>query len=159
MTWDELVEYLALTLYEVRERTFLIISSSRERGGYVQFAGETDRVDAEAASARFAPGIDESRLAAAGWDAPRPEAQDLHWSLTLPLPATLPQHREFAGRCVAALRDAHGVASPEDLVYQAWRDPEPMPDGVDLQDEELAELDPGKPRLVLPELGLREEGR
>lgn len=150
--WDEFGERLASTFRQVSDRVFLIIASESDPARYVQFAGQSDRLDAEGPATDVVADADESVLGAAGWTAP--STAQPNWSSSLALPALTSEYAELAARCVVALRDAYGIESPDDLGYRAWREAEQMPEGVTWSAEQIDRLDRGVDSLELPALGL-----
>lgn len=152
MTWDAFGERLAFALRDVTDRVRLIVAVGDGPRRYVQLAAVPDRLDAEA------PGVDvvaDARvavLAAAGWV--QPTAQQPNWSSSLERPALTVELRALADRCVVALRDGYGVASPDALRYRAWREPETMPEGVTWSQERIDDLDRGDAALEIAALGL-----
>ncbi|WP_144876509.1 TY-Chap domain-containing protein [Microbacterium sp. 1.5R] len=151
-TWEEFGDSLTATFRHVADRVFLIIASESDPARYVQFAGRPGRLDAEAPSIDVAKGADESVLAGAGWTPPGPAQPN--WTSSLPLPALTDEYGALADRCVRALRDAYGIAGPDDLAYRAWRESEQMPEGETWSEECIAALDRGEDPLDLPTLGL-----
>ncbi|MDQ0642117.1 TY-Chap domain-containing protein [Microbacterium murale] len=150
--WSQFGDRLAAGFRAVSERVFLIVSARDDSRIYVQFAGGSDAMDAEAPGAAVVEGIDEAVLAAAGWAAP--SAGQPNWSFELPLPALTSEYAELAERCVVALRDVFGVTDPGQLVYRAWRDAEAFPQGVTLYPEQIEALDRGEDPLEIAQLGL-----
>jgi hypothetical protein len=96
----------------------------------------------------------EAQLQAAGFQLD-PVMPTRVWSAESSWPTPSARLRELAHAMVAALEDC-GVASPENLTYKAWRDPEPWP--AEVTGEELAALDRGQNPLPIPELGLLARG-
>jgi len=150
--WDDFEEHLATTLRSVTERVLLVIASGTDPSRYVQLAGSPDRVDVEAPGTDVAADADESALDAAGWAAPSPARPT--WRASLPFPALTAEQHGVARQCVRALRYAYGVASPDDLGYRAWREPETAPTGETWSAERVERMDAGEPALKLPTLGL-----
>jgi hypothetical protein len=150
--WDEFGDRLASTFRQVTGRVFLIIASEADPARYVQFAGQDDRLDAEAPATDVVADADESALKESGWTAPN--AAQPNWSSSLQLPALASEYKALAARCVVALRDAYGITSPDDLGYRAWREAERMPEGVTWSAEQIERMDRGVDSLDLPGLGL-----
>lgn len=157
--WTEFRDRLRATLVELTDRSFLIVSSPRGATvGYVQFAGGSEALSAEASGPEFAAGAaahadDDPVLLSAGWSPPnRPQP---NWSFELALPALTTEYAELADRCVIALRDVFHVSDAAALTYQAWREPEEQPPGVTWSPERFDQLDPGENPLSLPSLGLQ----
>lgn len=121
-TWDEFSDRLALTLRSVSERVIIIVGAE-DKAKFVQFAGDSSSIRAEAAPVRSPdPTADESVLTGAGWIAPDPS--EMCWTFILPMPAYASEYKALADRCVIALRDALHVNSPDELHYRSWRDAE-----------------------------------
>lgn len=151
--WNDFRDRLVDTFRKTSERLILIIASDVDPKKYVQFAREADRLDAEAPAADVAADAKESVLSDAGWR--RPGIAQPNWASSLALPALTTEYGAFAERCVAALRDAYGVASPDELSYRAWREAERMPEGETWSAERVERMDRGAPVVELPALGLR----
>ncbi|MFJ4223984.1 TY-Chap domain-containing protein [Microbacterium sp. NPDC089695] len=151
-TWEDFGDGLTAALRQVADRVFLIIASEGDPTRYVQFAGQPGRLDAEAPSIDVVSGARESVLVDTGWTPPGPAQPN--WSSSLPRPALTDEYRALAQRCVAALRDAYGIESPDELAYRAWRDAELIPAGETWSEESIARLDRGEDALDLPMLGL-----
>lgn len=152
MTWDAFGERLAFALRDVTDRVRLIVVVGDDPRRYVQLAGVADRLDAEAPSDDVVAGASLDALAAAGWTAPT--AGQPSWTATLARPALTVELAALAERCVVALRDGLGIATPDVLRYRAWRETEGMPPGVTWSQERIDELDPGDPALEIAALGL-----
>lgn len=120
--WGAFTLRLITALRGVTDRVFLIVSVDGDPLRYVQFAGDPEMLHAEAPGGDVVADADESVLRATGWK--EPGVAQPNWTAELPLPAYAVDFRELAERCVAALRDAYGVTSPDALAYRAWRDPE-----------------------------------
>lgn len=150
--WSDFETQLASTFRQVSDRVFLIIASEGDPARYVQFAGQANQLDAEAPSTDVVTDADESVLSGSGWTAP--SAAQPNWSSSVPRPALAAEYRELAARCVAALRDAYGIASPDALGYRAWREAEQMPAGETWSAEQIERLDRGADAVELPALGL-----
>ncbi|KUM35227.1 hypothetical protein [Arthrobacter sp. EpRS71] len=150
--WNDFRGRLAATLRSVSDRVILIIASDLHPNRYVQFAGQSDRLHAEAPGQDVVVNAVESVLSDGGWQAPG--VAQPNWSSSLPLPALTSEYRELADRCVAALRNSYGVKSPDDLSYRAWREAEQIPEGQTWSAEQVAHMDPGSRSLELPGLGL-----
>ena len=150
--WDEFGQRLASTFRQVSDRVFLIIASESDPARYVQFAGQSDRLDAEAPATDVVADADESALRGAGWSAPN-SAQP-NWSSSLVLPALKAEYEELAARCVVALRDAYGIDGPDELAYRAWREGEQIPTGETWTAEQIDRLDRGAESLELDALGI-----
>lgn len=150
--WQSFTERLVSTFRGLSARSLLIISAREDQLRYVQFAGDNDRIYAEASGAYAHTPESASRLLAVGWTSPTIAAPN--WSTTLRLPALTTEYTAFAEKNVLALASAFDVVSPDEVVYKAWREPEPFPRGVTLSDAQIAELDPGENPLLIPSLGL-----
>ena len=146
-SWTKFAQNLGISLRRVSDRAFLVVSVAERPGVFVQFAGGPGELHAEARDTG-----DPAVLAAAGWHPP--DAGFDNWYLELPLPALTAEYLDLAERCVAALCDGFGVPAPDDLVYRAWREPEPVPPG-----EQRAGRDKGENPLWMPMLGVRTERR
>lgn len=151
--WSAFEKRLAKALRAVTDRVYLIVRSAADETHYVQFAAQGDRLDAQAAGVRLVPEVDEGALLTAGWQAAADGVSN--WESPLRLPALTEEYEDLAERCVVALRDAYGIASPDELVYTAWRDPEVLPDGAELSEARLAALDRGDLDLQIPVLELQ----
>lgn len=152
--WNEFESQLAKALRSVTDRLYLIIRSATDETRYVQFAAEGDRLDAQASGAVHFSDANEDALRDAGWQAPT--HGEHHWESPMALPALTSEFRELARRCVIALRDAHRIRSPEDLVYTAWRDAEIRTDAHGSGTHQ-SELDRGDLDLQIPALNLPRE--
>lgn len=150
--WNGFRDRLADTFRKTSDRFILIIASDADSRRYVQFAGEGDRLYAEAPGKDVAFNADESVLSDTGWQPPG--VAQPNWSSVLPLPALTSEYRELAERCVAALRNSYGVKSPDDLSYRAWREAEQIPVGQTWSAERVARMDPGSSSVDLPGLML-----
>lgn len=120
--WGAFGLRLVTALRGVTDQVFLIVSVDGDPLRYVQFAGDPDKLYAEAPGLDVVTDADETVLKAAGWE--EPGVAQPNWTSELALPAYAADYREFADRCVAALRDAYRVSSPDVLVHRAWRDQE-----------------------------------
>ncbi|MGL5818543.1 MAG: TY-Chap domain-containing protein [Phycicoccus sp.] len=157
MDWDEFRERLVDTFLTLTDRTFFIVEVTGTRV-YVQFSAGPGYLAAQAVGDQFlpeparldAPG--QAAMLAAGWTQPTPTSPN--WAIQLDLPALTAEYASLADACLTALRDVHSASSPDALTYQAWREPEFLPDGP-YTDEQVAALDPGQNPLPLPTLGLR----
>jgi hypothetical protein len=141
--WTAFGAGLTEALREVSDRVFLVVFSRAEPRIFVQFAGGEHELHAEAAGAPFA---DPGHMA--GWTPPT-GMDPPNWTRSLPQPALTTEYAALAARCVAVLRDAHGLTGPDELVYKAWRDAQ-WPAGT----PESAERDLGENPLLLPWLGI-----
>lgn len=150
--WSEFSERLVAAFRVVSDRVFLIVSLRENSRVYVQLAGGSDALFAEAPGVAVVAGIDEAGLADADWAAP--SVGQPNWSFVLPLPALTSEYSALAERCVVALRDVFGVTDPGQLVYRAWRDGEAFPQGVTLYPEQIEALDKGEDPLEIVQLGL-----
>ncbi|MDT9592987.1 DUF6301 family protein [Nocardioides zeae] len=146
--WEQYADDLTAALRTVGDRVFLIASARERPLAYVQFAGGPDAVDAEASGAGAGPLA--YLLEDQGWQPPHP--LEVNWRSRLPRAASTAEHAELVARCVAALREAYGVRSPDDLAYRAWREREVAPSGVTWPRARFEALDPGEDPLVLPDL-------
>ncbi|MGA6164571.1 TY-Chap domain-containing protein [Amycolatopsis magusensis] len=142
--WEAFGSGLTETLREVSDRVFLVVFSRAQPRVFVQFAGGEHELHAEAA----APTADPGRMTAAGWVPPTGDDPP-NWTFFLPLPALTVEYAALAARCVVALRDTHGLTTPDGLVHKAWRDAE-WPSSA----TPSAERDPGENPLPLPWLGI-----
>lgn len=149
--WGAFTLRLITALRGVTERVFLIVSVDGDPLRYVQFAGDPDKLYAEAPGVDVVADADESVLRTAGWK--EPGVTQPNWTSELPLPAYAIDFRELAERCVSALRHAYGVTSPDALAYRAWRDPEALPPIEERTPERLAGRDRGATSLEFPGLG------
>lgn len=153
-SWNEFEVHLARGLRSVSDRVYLIIRSATDKARHVQFAAEGDRLDAQASGAALVADANEGALRDAGWQSPT--HGEYHWESPLRVPALTAEFRELARRCVIALRDAHGISSPNDLVYTAWRDAEIRTDAHGSGTHQ-SELDRGDLDLQIPALNLPRE--
>lgn len=149
--WGAFTLRLITALRGVTDGVFLIVSVDGDPLRYVQFAGDPDRLYAEAPARDLVADADEAVLRAAGWN--EPGAAQPNWTSELPLPAYAIDFRELAERCVAALRDAYGVTSPDGLAHRAWRDPEALLPIGERTPERLAARDRGATSLEFAGLG------
>ncbi|MBM7774013.1 hypothetical protein JOD54_004217 [Actinokineospora baliensis] len=140
--WERFGAGLTEALREVSDRVFLVVFSRADPKVFVQFAGGEHELHAEAAGVSA---TDRNRMAEAGW-VPPAGIDPPNWSCSLPLPALTVEYSALAARCVVALRDVHGIAGPEELVYKAWRDAE--------WSSASAERDLGENPLTLSWLGI-----
>ncbi len=152
--WAGFTEGLRTTLRDLDERTFLIIRWTKGNI-FVQYAQDADALTAEAVADEYAPEdrvltiAQVGEMTDLGWTPPTVNpAGRFNWYLDVPCPATSAVYRHVAAASVQALR-IRGVASPDELVYKAWREPQRPPQGVTFYDEDL---DPGDPELQLPGL-------
>lgn len=148
--WTDLTSELTSAFRDVTDRVFLIIASEADPARYVQFAGRVDRLDAEAPSVDVVANADVAVLESAGWAAPT--AAQPNWSSSVRIPALTTEYEALAVRCVAALRDAYGIASPADLGYRAWREAEILPPDVEWSEERIAQSDQGESSLRIAAL-------
>ena len=155
-SWNDFRDRLVDTFRKTSERLILIIASDVDPKKYVQFAREADRLDAEAPAADVVADATESVLTEAGWM--RPGIAQPNWTSSLAFPALTTEYRAFAECCVAALRDACGVANPGELHYRAWREAQQMSEGETWSAEKVERMDRGAPLVELPSLGLRRAG-
>ncbi|MET4539497.1 hypothetical protein ABIE37_001269 [Arthrobacter bambusae] len=151
--WNDFRDRLVDTFRKTSERVILIIASDMDPKKYVQFAREAGRLEAEAPAADVVADAKEWVLSDAGWM--RPGIAQPNWASSLALPALTTEYGAFAERCVAALRDAYGVANPDELRYRAWREAERMPEGETWSAKRVDRMDRGAPVVELPALRLR----
>ncbi|GAA3031262.1 TY-Chap domain-containing protein [Actinokineospora globicatena] len=136
--WEAFGGGLTEALRDVSDRVLLVVFSRADPQVFVQFAGSDHELHAEAG----AP-ADPSPMAAAGW-VPPTGIDPPNWTSSLPLPALTVEYTAMAARCVVALRDVHGLPTPDELVYKAWRDAEWPSDTTS-----SAKRDPGENPLAL----------
>ncbi|WP_371201144.1 hypothetical protein [Microbacterium sp. BWT-B31] len=110
MTWQSFADRLVSTFRGLSARSLLIISAREDELRYVQFAGENDRIYAEASGAYPHTSKSAGVLASAGWTPGTNLAPN--WSSTLRVPALTAEYTAFAGMSVLALRDSFDVTSP-----------------------------------------------
>ena len=162
MTWEHLLQNLAATFAELTDRCFLVVSDSAS-SYYVQVLVGDNWLYSEAPGNsllaepdRLSP-TDEGRMLSLNWQFPD-RSRDT-WSTYLALPADYSDYRLLARLWVLTLRDIDRVPTPEQLTYQAWRQPEPKPGlfrrkpGTFLRKPDQP-LDPGENPLFLPSLNL-----
>ncbi|MDX8052391.1 ABC transporter permease [Lentzea sp. BCCO 10_0798] len=117
----QFTERLADTFRDVTDRVFLIVHAAADPRRYVQFAGEPDRLDAEAPAKDVVADADEFQLRRFEWV--EPDVAQPNWTSSLRRPASTDEFAQLARRCVAALREAYGIVSPDELRYRAWCEP------------------------------------
>ena len=138
VAWDQFTRKLGNALRRLQDEEFLIIEV--RTGGYVQFAGDPDRLYVEAMSLQYilaAPTLrTDARLIAAmesemgelGWLLPEslppelvPEGEARTGSPNYSLQWDVPVAFDEAARCaVATLRRVFGARAPKDLQYVAF---------------------------------------
>jgi hypothetical protein len=159
-TWESLEQGLADELPELEDRSFLTIFWAPVPMAYVQFeqsgtalTARTGADDVLPADQRLGP-AGCTVLETGGWTVPEQDpAGKRTWTMTVGWPAGTEVYERLAARCATVLRDVHGVSSPTELEYRAWREAEPDPEGVTFYPEDL---EPAEPHLVLPRLGLHD---
>ncbi|RDI24454.1 hypothetical protein DFR72_10934 [Lentzea flaviverrucosa] len=119
--WKLFTERLTDTFRDVTDRVFLIVHAAADPRRYVQFAGAPDRLDAEAPATDVVADADEFQLRRFEWVAP--DVAQPNWTSSLRRPALTAEFAQLARRCVAALHEAYGIVSPDELQYRAWREP------------------------------------
>ncbi|GHH42947.1 TY-Chap domain-containing protein [Lentzea cavernae] len=119
--WEVFTERLTDAFRDVTDGVFLIVHAAADPRRYVQFAGAPDRLYAEAPGADVAKDADEFQLRRFDWVAP--DVAQPNWTSELRRPALTKEFAQLARRCVAALHEAYGITSPEELRYRAWREP------------------------------------
>lgn len=119
--WDRFTERLTDAFRDVTDGVFLIVHAAAEPRRYVQFAGAPDRLYAEAPGTDVAADADEFQLRRFDWAAP--EVTQPNWTSELRRPALTSEFAGLARRCAAALREAYGITSPDELRYRAWYQP------------------------------------
>ncbi|MDX8148832.1 hypothetical protein SK854_42415 [Lentzea sp. BCCO 10_0061] len=119
--WERFTERLTDTFRDVTDRVFLIIHAATDPRRYVQFAGAPDRLDAEAPAKDVVADADEFQLRRFDWIAP--DVAQPNWTSSLRCPALTDEFARLARRCVAALQQAYGIVSPDELRYRAWCEP------------------------------------
>lgn len=105
--WDRFTDALAIVLVDVTEDRELVLSGRAYEDRYVRFGplwAET-------------PGPCDEDL---GWVRFEPDGD---WIVQVPWPPEAADYRLMAGIAVSTLRDAHGAASPADLVLEGRDDP------------------------------------
>ncbi|PPG39203.1 hypothetical protein [Pseudoclavibacter sp. RFBA6] len=151
-TWSDFAEAFAAALEQVTDRVVVIVSAAGDARRYVQFAGDSDVLEAEAPGRSIVADADERVLRGAGWTPPGPSQPN--WSATARRHDARPVRRALAEMSVAALRDGYSVGSPRLLSYTAWRDPQVFPDGASYTAEEWEARDLGTAALEIPALRL-----
>ena len=127
MDWNDFADRLALELPNLAAGTFVIISElgSDDRGRYVQFVQEHDKVIVEVVANCFLENAErasvagEQAICAAGWSRPQDSNTD-NWSYWLSWPAYSQDYQKLAEMVVKALRDGYGIESPASWRYRAW---------------------------------------
>ncbi|ANZ39812.1 hypothetical protein BBK82_30985 [Lentzea guizhouensis] len=119
--WDGFTERLADAVRDVTGGVFLIVPAKADPKRYVQFAAAPDRLDAEAPGKDVVPDADEFQLRRFDWVAP--DVAQPNWTSSLRRPALTAELVRLARRCSAALPEAYGITSPDELTYRAWREP------------------------------------
>lgn len=148
--WSDYRDRLVEAFRGTHDRVVVIISSTADPKRYVQFAGQSGVLDAEAPGKDVVADAKQQVMADAGWSAPGPAQPN--WTSSLELPALTSEYKALADRCIAALRHAYGLAHPSELVYNAWREPEQMPAGVTWSEEQVKQLDRGAKAVEFPSL-------
>ncbi|MBL1074393.1 hypothetical protein JK358_08280 [Nocardia sp. 2] len=124
MNWDAFVQALARCLAELPSRATLVIAATGNR--YVQFQQFDIKLSAELTGNYYLPQpISESaaqRLRDLGWTAPALHHEIENWRRTLTWPLPPNGLLDLARSAALGLRDALGVASPEDLRAAGWTD-------------------------------------
>jgi hypothetical protein len=120
--WSQFEHDLALSLAELSERCFLVISTRTLTNQFVQFsAGGASGMRAEAVSNLYL--FDESvqlnaadceRLREFGWNPPTDNETNFYIDVAAPVPCPW-----LAALSVKTLRDVHRISSPEELQYEA----------------------------------------
>ncbi|WP_290058410.1 TY-Chap domain-containing protein [Amycolatopsis solani] len=119
--WELFTERLTDAVRDVTDRVFLIVHAAADPRRYVQFAGSADRLDAEAPGTDVVADAEEFQLRRFAWV--EPGVAQPNWTSSLRRPARTAEYAQLAQRCVAALRQAYGIAGPDELRYRAWREP------------------------------------
>ncbi|MEI2278298.1 hypothetical protein OHC50_12600 [Paenarthrobacter ilicis] len=148
--WSDYRDRLVEAFRGTNDRVIVIISSTADPKRYVQFAGQSGVLDAEAPGTNVVAEAKQQVMADAGWSAPGPAQPN--WTSSLELPALTSEYKALADRCVAALRHSYGIAHPSELVYNAWREPEQMPAGVTWSADQVKQLDRGAKAVEFPSL-------
>lgn len=149
--WTNFSDSMAWTLSELSERTMVTVSWSSVPTVYVQVTQTSEMLTVRTGGEDVLPDSETSgRLAAVGWEPPSTDPLGQRtWHSSLAWPPRFEQYEELARMCVAVFQDVHGVSSPAELEYRAWRDAEEPPEGVTYYEDEL---EPAEPHLVLPRL-------
>ncbi|MEU4807214.1 hypothetical protein [Actinosynnema sp. NPDC023587] len=119
--WELFNDRLADTLRDVIDHVFLIVHATTDPMRYVQFAGAPDRLYAEAPGRDVVEDADEFQLRRFDWIAPN--VAQPNWTSSLRRPALTKELVLLAKCCTAALHEAYGIMSPDELCYRAWREP------------------------------------
>ncbi|WP_394618644.1 hypothetical protein JNUCC0626_05955 [Lentzea sp. JNUCC 0626] len=119
--WGLFAERLVDTFRDVTDGVFLIVHAAAEPRRYVQFAGAPDRLYAEAPGTEVWADADEFQLRRFDWVAPI--VTQPNWTSELRRPALTTEFQRLARACAAALHEAYGITSPDELTYRAWRQP------------------------------------
>ncbi|RFU40975.1 SseB family protein [Actinomadura logoneensis] len=123
MDWSDFADRLAAELPRLPERAFLIVQGPTGLP-YTQVLRADRALHAEAVGDAFLPvpltARQERKLAGHGWNEPDDEERLNWWMRLAPQEAERPRPcGELARAMTGALRDAYGVRSPRDLVYEA----------------------------------------
>ncbi|GLY47682.1 hypothetical protein [Lentzea sp. NBRC 102530] len=119
--WDSFTERLVDAFRDVTDGVFLIVHAAAEPRRYVQFTAVPDRLYAEAPGTDVWADTDEVQLRRFDWAAPI--VTQPNWTAELRRPALTAEFRRLARACAAALHEAYGITSPDELTYRAWRQP------------------------------------
>ena len=125
-SWDAFQGELARELARLEVGTTVVIEATGDRSAYVQFARDTDRLYAEAASMHFPRGErrlsaeQEQRMAEAGWQSP--DRCHPNWWLDCPVPLAARDYERVGTLAVLAFRVGLQIAAPSSLGYRAWRE-------------------------------------
>ncbi|WP_026416907.1 TY-Chap domain-containing protein [Actinomadura oligospora] len=123
MDWSDFADRLAAELVRLPDRAFLIVQGPTGLP-YTQVLRADRALHAEAVGDAFLPvpltARQERKLSGHGWNEPDDEER-LNWWIQVEAPeATRPRPcGDLAKRMTGALREAYGVRSPRELVYQA----------------------------------------
>lgn len=154
-SWDDFEGSLVRTVLEMPERTQLVIAPLRRRSLFVQFSGieEVGRPDTVIAQLSPRESADHftdhylAELERLGFTETEYRYGGL-WQRELPWPMLSQVARDTASACLLRLRDVGGLASPDQLCYRAWRDPQRF-ESASYEDE-----DPGEDDVAFDDLGL-----
>lgn len=119
--WDRFTERLADAVRDVTDHVFLIVHAKADPKRYVQFAGAPDRLYAEAPGTDVVPDADEFQLRRFDWA--EPGSGQPNWTSSLRRPALTAEFLGLARSCTAALHEAYGITTPDELVHRAWHEP------------------------------------
>ncbi|MDO5065922.1 MAG: hypothetical protein Q4D96_01415 [Propionibacteriaceae bacterium] len=157
--WDDFKARFMRAVMQLTDRSYLVLVNPETGQFTVQMTADEDILYIHCSIQRL--NLDDpavtSRLYELGWDDKhRYSEPDYFWGRSLDLPAMSTAYQRLADDCVATMREVQGIASPAQLRYKAWREPERIPDGQLYYEEDLEALDPGEKPMLL-DLGIQAE--